>query len=122
MQNCSVLVHASPAAPATSSTPPTSKVTRSTPAPSVTREHVWQRCWRFDHQPMAASSASAAQDVLNDVLDLGVVLCLERLVLLFPAIDLDRRVGGDLLGDGRLAVGLALVFLGHRLEGRAVLL
>src|ERR1700687_4940149 len=122
MQNCSVLVQARPAAPAVISTKATASAPNITPRPSVTREHVWQRCLRLDHQPMSFSPWSAAQDVLDQILDFGVVLGLRRLVALFLAVDLDRRIGGEMLVERGFGVGLALVFLGGRLEGGPVFL
>src|SRR3954465_7119806 len=94
-------------------------VPRRTPAPKVTREQVSQRCRNRAHQPKAIS---AAQDEGDDVLDLGVVLGLDDLVALFLAVDLDRRAGGEVLVEHALRVGLALVFLGGRLERWPVLL
>src|SRR5262245_38261706 len=93
-------------------------VRNSTPAPSVTREQVRQRCLRFWYQP---TDRLAAQDVSDRVADLAVVLRLDHVVALLLAVDLDRRPGGDVLDERGLGVGPALVLGGGLLEGGAVL-
>src|SRR3954470_1922613 len=88
-----------------------------TPAPSVTREQVWQRWRRFCHQLIGL----AAQDVCDRVLDFAIVLRLDDFVPLLLAVDLDRRAGGEVLVQRGFGVGLALVFGRALLERRAVL-
>src|SRR5579871_2601661 len=88
------------------------RVTKSTPAPRVTREQVAHRSCSLRHQRKAIS---AAQDEGDHVLDLLLVLRLEDLVALLLVVDLDRRPCGQVRVELRLRVGLALALLGDRL-------
>src|SRR5690349_8992881 len=109
-------------------TPAKTSASTKKPRPSVTREQVAQRCLRFVHHfisvalPWSVETLLAAQDELDDVPDLRVVGGLERLVLFLVAVDLDRRVRGEVLVERRLRAGLAAVLLGDRLVRRTVLL
>src|SRR4051812_12608823 len=99
MQNFSVLVQARPAAPAASRTPPTRRAMRMVPPTSVVRAQVAQRLRRLSQAFMTLSPSAlpalAGQDPPDHIADLGVVLGLERVVLLFLAVDLDLGMGGE---------------------------
>src|SRR5688500_1136628 len=122
MQKPSVLVQARPAAPAASSVPPMNMVRRMMPRPSVTREQVAQRSRSRCHLWRIMSGVLAGGDVLDDVLDVGFVRGLQVVVQPFLAVDLDLRIGGEVLEERGFGVGLALVLGGGLLEGRAFLL
>ena len=62
----------------------------------------------------------ATKDPVDDVADFLGILGFQRIVGFFNTIDLDFGVGGDVFGDLVHSVGLALVFRGGFLEGRAV--
>src|SRR3954452_19559827 len=105
MQNFSWLVQASPAAPPARSRPPTSRAMRIVPPTSVVRAQVAQRL-RRDSQAFivglpSGPRRSARENPPDHIADLGVVLRLEGVVLLFLAVDLDlgvgRQVGVELL-------------------------
>src|SRR6187431_1604377 len=115
MQNFSVLVHARPAAPPATSAIATTPNSAAAPTYRITmvpRLASGPRiaCQMRLSMTFSRSCGLPGQDPLDHFLDLGVVLGLEVVVLLFLAVHLHLGIGGQVRVELRLGVRLALVF------------